>query len=594
MIHNVMAPRVMRRFSVFPRSCAVTIFGCSPVSSEQLELFDEVLRRAQNSDLKGRASLRKAIKRRKPDVYNAFMRDASNRGSISLMEEAVACMRRDSVQENAWTAAVRINAYSRVGRIEEAQAVLKEADSFDIGPIGNAAIAPLVRGLMEPRFTAATTLDDEKPVARIQGALQLVHKRLSDTSVEFASFRTINTLLRGCKRWSPHLAASLLESFHRPEGHHPSTLALAVECACATLNTARAVDLLHELSAQGASADAALLTEVTTAHALCGELPEASAMLTRALDAVAAIEIDNYHSDRKMEAAATSPLKRRGIPQGLLKNQHALLARYLQKGGFGDVKNGQGVQSSHFVSYPAHDAQNDNNRMDSGQEHLQALVQRSQRVCVEVGAGSGDWLIAQAVAHPHVAWVAVEPQLDRVHQIVSKVALNHLSNVHVCATSVEAVFGGDDQRHGSKPTQGWLPKHSVDEVHVRFPYPPSLELPDLLAPTLPMNCGMLSSGNFLDGTLRVLKPRGTLHVVTSEPAYCALMLASLRQHPVAFGELVSTQGQAGFSREPPQKPPTCSQSMQQKDRKTKELSFFDAALIAGGHMERYELNYLRI
>ena len=576
-----MAPRTMRRVSILTLSRTVTLFGCSPASSEQHELFSAVLRKARDSDSKGRASLRKAIKRRKPNVYNAFMRDASNRGSISLVEEAVACMRRDCVEENAWTAAVRINAYSRVGRLEEAQKVLKEADRREIGPIGNAAIAPLVRCLMEPRFSIDKSTNEEHPVARIQEALQLVHARLSDNSVEPASYRTINTLLRGCKRWAPHLAPSLLSSFHRAEGHHPSSLALAAECACVVLDTTRAVGLLQEMVARGAPADAALLTEIAMAHALCGELREASTIFTRASEATASIESNGNCSN-------AGHFMRRGMPQELLRKHHSLLARFLQEDGCCAGMSEQGVLSSHLVSYPEY-AKDCYGRIvsSSAQEHLHDLIHTNRRVCVEVGAGSGDWLIAQAAAHPQVVWIAVEPQLDRVHQIWSKVALNRLTNVHVCAMSAADVFGGEYGGR-SNTTQGWLPEHSVDEVHMRFPYPVSFELPDLLAPKLPMNCGALGSGNFLDGALRVLRPRGALHIVTSEESYCALMLVLLRQHPAVLDRLVSRYGQAGFSRVPPvhrqfskRSPPSTAT----------ELSFFDAALTAGGHMERYVLQF---
>jgi tRNA G46 methylase TrmB len=354
------------------------------------------------------------------------------------------------------------------------------------------------------------------------------------------------------------------------------------------LDTSRAVALLLEMDAQNAAADAALLIEVATAHALCGELPEASAMLAHAIEVVASAEGGHGNHGGAVEANA-GLLKRRGVPSEALRAQHSLVAHFVAAGSSSDHGLERGAMHSRFVSLPGSvysgHGSGSGGVASAAREHLHRLVHSGRRVCVEVGAGSGDWLVAQAVAHPDVAWVAVEPQLDRVHQLWSKVALRQLANVHVCATIAEDVLGGSAPSRSS--TEGWLPAQSVDAVHLRFPYPPPLELKDLEA-AVPPTRGVLGGGAFLDGVLRVLRSQtGQLHVVTSEQAYCALMLALLRQHPYAAAQLWSTHGKAGFSRQTTEReqPPSLNQAH--------EVSFFDAALAAGGRTERCTLEYVR-
>ena len=200
---------------------------------------------------------------------------------------------------------------------------------------------------------------------------------------------------------------------------------------------------------------------------------------------------------------------------------------------------------------------------------LRELLSRSSRVCVEVGAGAGEWLVAQAAAHRGAAWVAIEPQLDRVHQLSCKVQLRRLNNVHICAAEAATALK-------------LLPAAAVDAVHLRFPYPPPLELRDLTADT-PPGGGFLAASLITD-LLRALKPGGELHLVTNEPACCVLLLALVQAHP-ASAQLRSEHGEAGFARSLEAPGP--------------HGSFFDAVLAERGHRkdhskvrhERFSLTY---
>ena len=148
--------------------------------------------------------------------------------------------------------------------------------------------------------------------------------------------------------------------------------------------------------------------------------------------------------------------------------------------------------------------------------HLRTLIQSKRSLCVEIGAGAGDWLVARAAEDPEVAWVAVEPQRDRVHAIWCKLQLRGLANVHICAMGAAEALG----HHGSA-----LRPCSVDEIHLRFPYPPPLELSALTAATPPP--GVFGSGSFLSDALRTLRVGGKLRMVTNEASWCLFMLAQV-------------------------------------------------------------------
>jgi SAM-dependent methyltransferase len=205
-------------------------------------------------------------------------------------------------------------------------------------------------------------------------------------------------------------------------------------------------------------------------------------------------------------------------------------------------------------------------------------VSRSSRVCVEIGAGAGEWLVAQAAAHRSTAWVAIEPQLDRVHQLWCKVQLQRLeANVHICAADAAAALK-------------LLPAATADAVYLRYPYPPPLELRDLTAPSPPR--GIFLAASLLTDALRVLRPGGELHFVTNEPACCALLLALVHAHP-AGAQLRSEHGEAGFARSLEAPGPHGSSSG------SGSSSFFDAVLAERGHRkdhsevrhERFSLTY---
>ena len=211
--------------------------------------------------------------------------------------------------------------------------------------------------------------------------------------------------------------------------------------------------------------------------------------------------------------------------------------------------------------------------------HLGALIRGRRALRVEIGAGSGDWLVAQASAEPDVGWVAVEPQLDRVHSLWCKVQLRCMANVHICATGAAAALGGPD---------ALLPSECADEIHVRFPYPPPLELRALTCRSPPG--GVFGGGSFLLDAMRTLRVGGRLRLITNEASWCAFMLAQVaRLHQTTSDSARTLRPLPGFEagfRHAAAAPAT-DDGMDDSDHGDASASFFD--VVRPG--ERWELAY---
>jgi len=84
----------------------------------------------------------------------------------------------------------------------------------------------------------------------------------------------------------------------------------------------------------------------------------------------------------------------------------------------------------------------------------------SKPVKLEIASGTGDWVVAQALADGGANWVAFELKHDRVASIFSRMAMRRVTNL--------AVIGGDAAlcvQHHVKPA-------SVVHVFINFPEPP--------------------------------------------------------------------------------------------------------------------------
>lgn len=86
----------------------------------------------------------------------------------------------------------------------------------------------------------------------------------------------------------------------------------------------------------------------------------------------------------------------------------------------------------------------------------------SQRYMLEIGSGSGDWIVDQAGSDQgrEDRWIALELRCDRVYDIATKSILRNLSNI--------SIFGGDANIIVSQHIQ----TNSIHKIFVNFPEPP--------------------------------------------------------------------------------------------------------------------------
>ena len=129
-------------------------------------------------------------------------------------------------------------------------------------------------------------------------------------------------------------------------------------------------------------------------------------------------------------------------------------------------------------------------------------------VKLEVGAGTGDWVVKQAEAERNAAnWVAVELRCDRSLMIHAKGAMRRLHNL--------AVLAGD--AHGI--LRDALPSRGVAEVHVNFPQPPQWEGSE----------AHLVNLEFLREAHRCLVPGGAFLLTTDNERLCAAVAKRLTE-----------------------------------------------------------------
>lgn len=143
-------------------------------------------------------------------------------------------------------------------------------------------------------------------------------------------------------------------------------------------------------------------------------------------------------------------------------------------------------------------------------------------VKVEVGSGTGDWVVLQAAAEPQTRWVALELRCDRACLILAKAAMQGLQNLEVIAGDAASALSGA------------LPSRGVEEVHVHFPQPP---------PTETSERHMLNH-DFLAAAHRVLRPGGSLALTTDDERFCARFAADLAGGAAAAATVASVASAA--------------------------------------------------
>lgn len=131
-------------------------------------------------------------------------------------------------------------------------------------------------------------------------------------------------------------------------------------------------------------------------------------------------------------------------------------------------------------------------------------------VVVEYCSGNGTWIAGKALTQPEYNWVGVEIRFDRVRKIWSKIQNGKLANLLVLCGEARAA------------TQRYFPSATVDQIFVNFPDP---------WPKKRHAKHRLFTPAFIDEMARVLKPDGTIFVVTDDPVYSEALLSEFLIHP---------------------------------------------------------------
>ena len=219
-------------------------------------------------------------------------------------------------------------------------------------------------------------------------------------------------------------------------------------------------------------------------------------------------------------------------------------------------------------------------RLD-GHGHLRHLrARKGQRLVVEICAGSGEWICAQAAAAAEDMFVAVELRADRGYNAHAKALLQGVPNVHV-------VVGDAREIVGTRLAAG-----SVDAICINHPEPPEW------AGGGDDSDGLhLLDTPFLRACRDLLAPNGTLAIVTDNRRYSRTLgdeLAAIG----GFENVAEAAESAGQSDEttrapapavlPGLPPASCGYAVRDAS------SFFDRLWANGKKTKRYHLALRRV
>lgn len=139
----------------------------------------------------------------------------------------------------------------------------------------------------------------------------------------------------------------------------------------------------------------------------------------------------------------------------------------------------------------------------------ETLFGSEKPIHIEYCSGNGAWILKRAAAHPDVNFLAVEQRFDRSRKIWVKLHNMNLNNLVVAWAE------------GHLLTKTFIPAQSVQEISVNFPDP---------WPKRKHEKNRIIQKQFLDEAARILKPDGTITVVTDDATYSQQIIAEFTAH----------------------------------------------------------------
>lgn len=128
-------------------------------------------------------------------------------------------------------------------------------------------------------------------------------------------------------------------------------------------------------------------------------------------------------------------------------------------------------------------------------EEFESIVYPKEKLCVEVGFGSGRHLLYQAKKNPDTLYIGIEIHTPSAQQVLKQIELQHLDNIWVV-------------NYDARLFLEMLPSNRCEQIFVHFPVPWDKK---------PHR--RVISPSFLDESMRVLKKGGRLELRTDSDSY---------------------------------------------------------------------------
>ncbi|MBN4067032.1 tRNA (guanosine(46)-N7)-methyltransferase TrmB [Simkania negevensis] len=141
---------------------------------------------------------------------------------------------------------------------------------------------------------------------------------------------------------------------------------------------------------------------------------------------------------------------------------------------------------------------------------LPEVFEKEAPVSIEYCSGNGEWIVEKALEFPNKNWVGVEKRFDRVRKIYSRRHNEGADNLFIGYGEAVTM------------TRHYFPEATVDEVYVNFPDP---------WPKGRHAKHRLITDTFASEVHRVLKPGGTITLVTDDLAYKEIIVGVFLAHP---------------------------------------------------------------
>ena len=426
-------------------------------------------------------SLATARSRRNVKLFNALMSREARSGKLDRVEAAFDALRalKPPLAPNEFTYGILLNAYTRSGALDRCDGVLASMRRDGV-PVTTVAATTVIKGHVHALDMASAWahFDEAEP-----------------------NIRTVNTMLRGCLYVCDLPGTERLVALAARHGLAPdqATRDLAVRAAAQAFSSKvlqRALDA-HAPEAGAAALSPAAQVDAAAALALSGKFNRAAKVLRLVEEAAAA-----------PPPAADGPSKAAQGELSMLRASVAGIRAFLERPDRDDACrefSAAAVRRYPPVVAAGGAAPAERVSWNDGAAPLFAAV---RPVKLEVGAGTGDWVVKQAEAERNAAnWVAVELRCDRSLMIHAKGAMRRLHNL--------AVLAGD--AHGI--LRDALPSRGVAEVHVNFPQPPQWEGSE----------AHLVNMEFLREAHRCLVPGGAFLLTTDNERLCAAVAKRLTE-----------------------------------------------------------------